>query len=86
MNLTTRLLAVIMGLPPATSPIVAVQQGLHVPMHDRVELTADRYYPRDDPEAMLVLIRTPYGRGRAVQGWGTIARGTVRITVCEGPA
>ncbi|MEO3805333.1 CocE/NonD family hydrolase [Nonomuraea sp. B1E8] len=74
MSLATRLLALIMGLPPATSTDVAVDKGLRVAMRDGVELAADRYYPRGDPRAMLVLIRTPYGRSRAVQGWGTIAR------------
>lgn len=74
MSRATRQLAVIMGLPPITTPDVAVDQGLRVPMHDGVDLIADRYWPRGGPAVLLVLIRTPYGRGRAVQGWGTIAR------------
>ena len=61
MSLVTRLLARVWKLPPATTHDIAVEP-LRIPMSDGVELLADRHYPRDTPQAPVVLIRSCYGR------------------------
>jgi putative CocE/NonD family hydrolase len=43
---------------------LVVERDLRVPMHDGVELLADRWGPADGPDGLpTVLMRTPYGRG-----------------------
>ena len=62
MTLTSRLFARIAGLPPARTYDVTVEHDLGAPMPDGVTLLADRYAPRGDASAPIVLVRTPYGR------------------------
>jgi uncharacterized protein len=52
--------------PPSTRDLV-VQHDLRVPMHDGVELLADRWVARSDGDGLPVaLLRCPYGRGRLI--------------------
>ena len=53
-----------LGLPPVITSRVRVHADLAVPMRDGVVLRADRYVPDGQPEARVVLLRTPYGRKR----------------------
>ncbi|WHT20257.1 CocE/NonD family hydrolase [Crossiella sp. CA-258035] len=55
----------VLGLRPAHPCRMVIQRAVEVPMADGVVLLADRYHPRDRPDAPLVLIRSPYGRGSA---------------------
>lgn len=59
-----RLVDKVLGLPVAEVPHPVVT-GVSVPMPDGVRLAADRYRPPggEDPMA-VVLIRTPYGKGK----------------------
>jgi uncharacterized protein len=41
---------------------VGVETDLPATMRDGTTLLADRYFPRDAPDAPIVLMRTPYGR------------------------
>jgi putative CocE/NonD family hydrolase len=54
----------LLGLPPVTTGKVRVHANLAVPMRDGVVLRADRYAPDAQPDAPVVLLRTPYGRRR----------------------
>lgn len=67
MSWASRGLARLWRLPPARSHQVGVERDLQVPAPDGSILLADRYYPAGDPQAPLVLVRTPYGR-RGVNG------------------
>ncbi|MQA86793.1 MAG: CocE/NonD family hydrolase [Streptosporangiales bacterium] len=62
MSLITRLVASRLGLPPAARRPVGVERDLVAPMPDGVRLLADRYFPRDDGRAPLILMRSPYDR------------------------
>jgi putative CocE/NonD family hydrolase len=53
-----------LGLPPVTTGKVRLHADLAVPMRDGVLLRADRYAPDGQPDAPVVLMRTPYGRKR----------------------
>ncbi|HEX3607973.1 MAG TPA: CocE/NonD family hydrolase [Candidatus Dormibacteraeota bacterium] len=64
MTVASRLVARLADLPPARTHRIAVDRGLRVPMPDGAALLADRLYPRDAATRHIVLIRTPYGRGR----------------------
>lgn len=50
-------------LPPRRFARVEVVKDVPVAMRDGVTLLADRYYPAGRPDAPVVLVRTPYGRG-----------------------
>jgi uncharacterized protein len=45
---------------------VRVQRDLVIPAGDGVPLLANRFYPADIDQAPLVLLRSPYGRGAAL--------------------
>ncbi len=62
MSIMSRLIARMYHLPPAETYDIAVERSLRIPMSDRVELGADRYYPRQSPDRPTILVRTPYGR------------------------
>lgn len=62
MSLASRVLARVVGLPPAHTYDVGVERDLRAPMPDGVALLADRYFPRQDARAPIVLMRSPYGR------------------------
>jgi putative CocE/NonD family hydrolase len=55
-----------MRLPPPTSRDVEVTRNVAIPMDDGVELLADIYVPMADPPDVTVLVRSPYGRQRAI--------------------
>lgn len=69
-GLRRRILSRWLGLRPARYR-VHVQPGVRVPMPDGTTLVADLYTPHSSRLFPTVLIRTPYGRGRAggVNGW-----------------
>lgn len=50
-------------LPPRRTARVEFIAGLRCAMRDGVELVTDRYQSPDSPNAPVVLIRSPYGRG-----------------------
>lgn len=80
----------LLGLPPSTIRKVRVHADLAVPMRDGVVLRADRYVPDGQPDAPVILMRSPYGRKRL---WRALycrpfaARGyQVVIQSCRGTA
>ena len=56
----------ILGVRPARPHLVRVQRDLVIPAADGVRLLANRYYPADLQRPPLVLLRSPYGRGAAL--------------------
>jgi hypothetical protein len=62
MSLASRILGRLWKFPAPVSRDIA-SEPLRIPMRDGVELLADRYYPRKNPNAPAVLIRSCYGRG-----------------------
>ncbi len=62
MSLASRILGRLWKFPAPVSRDIA-SEPLRVPMRDGAELLADRYYPRQNPNAPTVLIRSCYGRG-----------------------
>lgn len=62
MSLLTRLIAYFNELPPIKSRDVQIDRDIKIPMPDGVILLANRHYPRDDPSAPTILVRSPYGR------------------------
>ena len=60
-----RILALLLGLPPSKYR-VARQHDVRVPMPDGVHLVLDRYVPQHAGRFPAILIRTPYGRGVAL--------------------
>lgn len=63
MSLSTRMMNLLTGLPPAETRDLGVDKGLEVPMADGAILRADRHYPRNNSIVPTLLVRTPYGRG-----------------------
>jgi uncharacterized protein len=66
MTLTSRLVGRLARLPPPRTRDVAIEEDLQVPMADGVTLLADRFHARPGGAAPIVLVRSPYGRKRAV--------------------
>lgn len=62
MSILSRLIASLWKLPPARTYDVVVDQDLRVPMRDGTVLLADHHYPRQEPNAPTILVRSPYGR------------------------
>jgi putative CocE/NonD family hydrolase len=86
MSFTGWAIARIAKLDKPLSRDVRIERDLRVPMRDRVELLADRYFTPHDRRAPIVLIRTPYGRA-ASKGYGETfaARGyQVLVQSCRG--
>ena len=54
------------GVRPLRPHAVRVQRDLVIPAGDGVPLLANRFYPTDIDRAPLVLLRSPYGRGVAL--------------------
>ena len=50
-------------LPPRQTNTVKLEEGLRCPMRDGVSLITDRYHSPAFPQAPVVLMRSPYGRG-----------------------
>ncbi|MFQ5595635.1 MAG: CocE/NonD family hydrolase [Anaerolineae bacterium] len=58
---------------PAPRHAVSVRRDIPVPMPDGVHLLTDHYAPRSAGHFPIILIRTPYGRGKEVALWGGYA-------------
>jgi uncharacterized protein len=58
----SRLVALLVGLPRASTHRVAVERDLRIPMADGAVLLADRYFARGNDQAPIILLRSPYGR------------------------
>jgi putative CocE/NonD family hydrolase len=54
------------GVQPHRTHVVRVQRDLVIPAGDGVPLLANRFYPADIDKPPLVLLRSPYGRGVAL--------------------
>jgi predicted acyl esterase len=54
------------GVQPHRAYAVRVQRDLVIPASDGVPLLANRFYPADIDRPPLVLLRSPYGRGVAL--------------------
>jgi uncharacterized protein len=54
------------GVQPRHPHAVRVERDLVIPAGDGVRLLASRFYPADIDQAPLVLLRSPYGRGAAL--------------------
>jgi putative CocE/NonD family hydrolase len=54
------------GVQPHRTHAVRVQRDLVIPAGDGVPLLANRFYPADIDKPPLVLLRSPYGRGVAL--------------------
>ena len=73
MNLTSHFLQRMLRLPPPLTRDLIVERDLRVPMHDGVDLLADRWLPRSGADTLpTALVRIPYGR------WGLIGEQLAR--------
>jgi uncharacterized protein len=54
------------GVQPRRPHAARVQRDLVIPASDSVPQLANRFYPADIDQPPLVLLRTPYGRGSAL--------------------
>ncbi|MFG1708047.1 CocE/NonD family hydrolase [Nonomuraea sp. M3C6] len=54
------------GVRPELRHPVRVQRDIVIPAADGVQLLADRHFPADVERAPLILLRSPYGRGNAL--------------------
>ena len=54
------------GVQPHRPHAVRVERDLVIPAGDGVALLANRFYPADIDQVPLVLLRSPYGRGAAL--------------------
>jgi uncharacterized protein len=54
------------GVRPRRPHAVRIQRNLVIPAGDGVPLLANRFYPADIDRPPLVLLRSPYGRGVAL--------------------
>lgn len=62
MKLIGRIVGRSLGMPPTRRRSIRIHRDISIPMPDGERLLADRYVPADEPDAPLVLVRTPYGR------------------------
>lgn len=69
MSMISRLLGLLLRLPPAETHDVVVERDLKVAMPDGVLLLGDHYFPRAGGKRPTVLVRTPYGRAGL---WGML--------------
>ncbi|MEQ4722455.1 CocE/NonD family hydrolase [Nonomuraea sp. B19D2] len=60
------LLSRLYGVRPAIRHPVRVRRNVEIPAADGVRLLATHYYPADVDRPPLVLLRSPYGRGNAL--------------------
>jgi putative CocE/NonD family hydrolase len=56
----------VLGVQPRSPHAVRVERDLVIPAGDGVPLLANRFYPADVDRAPVVLLRSPYGRGAAL--------------------
>jgi putative CocE/NonD family hydrolase len=64
MSVASRILAQLWHLPAPFSHDIVEERDIRVTMRDGVELLLDRYHPRGGDNLPVVLIRSPYGRGK----------------------
>jgi uncharacterized protein len=64
MSLATRAVTLLARIPPAETRSVTIRRDLEITMPDGVTLLADRYRARANGTEPVVLMRSPYGRGR----------------------
>jgi putative CocE/NonD family hydrolase len=69
MTLISRLLGLLLKLPPAETYDIIVKRDLKVEMPDGVALLGDHYFPRSGGSRPTVLVRSPYGRAGL---WGAL--------------
>ena len=62
MSIGSRLTQWILRLPPAKTRDILVERDIKIPMHDGIELLADRHYPRGADKVPTVLVRSCYGK------------------------
>jgi putative CocE/NonD family hydrolase len=62
MSFVSRLVSLLLRLPPAQTRDLVVTRNIPVPMPDGVVLLADHYAPRGGSHLPTLLVRTPYGR------------------------
>ena len=62
MSISSRLAGWIFRLPPAKTPDIIIERDIKVPMHDGIELLADRYFPSGDGKVPTLLVRSCYGK------------------------
>jgi uncharacterized protein len=55
-----------LGVQPHRAHAVRVRRDLVIPASDGVPLLANHFYPADIDRPSLVLLRSPYGRGAAL--------------------
>ena len=60
------LLSRVFGVRPRRPHAVRVQRDLVIPAGDGVPLLANRFFPADIDRSPIVLLRSPYGRGVAL--------------------
>jgi predicted acyl esterase len=60
------LLSRVYGVRPALRHRVRVRRNVEIPAADGVRLLATHYYPAGQRRPPLVLLRSPYGRGNAL--------------------
>jgi uncharacterized protein len=56
----------VFGVQPSRPHSVRVERDLVIPAGDGVPLLANRFYPADIDDSPVVLLRSPYGRGVAL--------------------
>ncbi len=69
MTIMSRLVGLLLKLPPAETYDVSVERDLKVPMPDGVTLLGDHYVPRGGGNRPTLLVRSPYGRAGM---WGML--------------
>jgi hypothetical protein len=62
MSISSRLAGWIFRLAPAKTRDIIIEHDIKVPMHDGVELLADRYCPRGEGKVPTLLVRSCYGK------------------------
>ncbi|MFD9947439.1 CocE/NonD family hydrolase [Nonomuraea sp. NPDC059023] len=62
------LLSRLYGVRPALRHHVRMRRNVEIPAADGVRLLATHYYPAGQRQPPLVLLRSPYGRGNALDG------------------
>lgn len=78
------LLGKLFGLGPGSRVKVLRDSGLRTTTRDGVELAADRFYAAGHPDAPVILVRSPYGRGRlfGIIAGLLVARGFQVVVQC----
>ncbi len=62
MSIGSRLIELILRLPPSKTRDIIVERDIKIPMRDGVELLADHHYPRGADKSPTILVRSCYGK------------------------